>query len=72
MKTDYDPEAVKDAEELELEATIKRLVDRLDDARKGSAEYKMIIRQLQGMRDGSQLGRLIMEEYAMRGEVSVL
>jgi hypothetical protein len=51
----------------ELEATIKQLVDRLDAVREGSAEYRMIIRQLTGLRDFSQLGGLIMEEYAMAG-----
>ena len=48
-----------------LEATIKTLVDRLNDAREDSAEYKTIIRQLVGIRDFSQLGGLIIEEYEM-------
>ncbi len=33
-----------------LEATIKRLVDRLDEVHEGSAEHRMIIRQLIGLR----------------------
>ena len=51
-------------EEEELEATIKTLVDRLNDAREDSAEYRMVVRQLVGALEGSQLGRLILEEYA--------
>jgi hypothetical protein len=66
-----DLDRVKGADEIELEQTIDRLVDRYHAAREGSAEHKMIIRQLQGVRDGSQLGGLILEEYEMRGEVTV-
>ena len=40
---------------------------RWEDAREGSAEYKMIVRQLTGLLEGSQIGRLIFEEFSMRG-----
>ena len=48
-----------------LEALIQELVDRLDDAREGSAEHRMLQRQLVGIRDGSEgeLGMLIMEDF---------
>jgi len=49
----------------------QRLVYRLDDAREGSAEHKMIIRQLVGVRDSSELAGLIIEEFEMRAEVSL-
>ena len=68
------PRKVRTVTEEELEATIKTLVtlvDRLDDAREGSAEHKMIIRQLVGALEGSQLGRLILEEYAMSARLSL-
>jgi hypothetical protein len=42
--------------ELELENTIRRLIALLDAAREGSAEHRMILRQLAGVRDSSQLG----------------
>ena len=58
-------------EEEELEATIKTLVDRLNDAREDSAEYRMVVRQLVGALEGSQLGRLILEEYAMSARLSL-
>ena len=49
--------------ELELEEVVRQLADRLDHAREGSAEYKMILRQMDGIRHGSELGGLLMEEY---------
>jgi hypothetical protein len=52
--------------ELELENTIRRLIALLDAAREGSAEYRMIVRQLIGVRDSSELPSLIIEEYARR------
>jgi hypothetical protein len=42
-----DLDRVKVADEIELEQTIDRLVDRYHAAREGSAEHKMIIHQLQ-------------------------
>ena len=65
--TYYDPDLPKSAEELELEAIIKRLVYQLRDAREDSAERKMIDRQMEGIRRGSELGGLLMEEYDMGG-----
>jgi hypothetical protein len=55
----------------ELEAIIARLVNRLDAAREGSAEYRLIERQLVGLRDGSELGGLIIEEYDMVGRLAL-
>jgi len=52
--------------ELELENTIRRLIALMDAAREGSAEYRMIVRQLIGVRDSSELPSLIIEEYARR------
>jgi hypothetical protein len=59
------PDDPKDADHIELEATIKRLVDRLDEVREGSAEHRMIIRQLVGLRDFSEVGGLIIQDYEM-------
>ena len=61
--TEYEPSPEDD----ELEATITRLFHRLENAREGSAEHKMITRQLIGLREGSEVGRLIFEEFSMRG-----
>ena len=46
-------------EEAETEAIIERLVQRLNAAREGSAEHRTIVRQLIGVREGSELGGLI-------------
>jgi hypothetical protein len=51
----------------ELEELIRDVLYRLRDVREGSAEFRMIVRQLKGLREGSQLGRLIFEEFAMSG-----
>jgi hypothetical protein len=58
----YDPYN-KTAEELELEQTLRQLVDRLDVAREGSAEQRRVLRMMDGIRHGSELGGLLMEEY---------
>ena len=50
-----------------LEGTVRQLFYSLEDAREGSAEYKMIVRQLTGLREGSEIGCLIFEEFSMRG-----
>lgn len=42
----------------------------LDDARDGSAEYRMIERQSIGMRNG-ELGQLIIEAYEMSALVAL-
>ena len=39
----------------------------LDDVREGSTEHRMIVRQLIGLREGSEVGRLIFEEFNMIG-----
>jgi hypothetical protein len=67
MQTIYSPDVAKTAEELELEAIIRRLVDRLQEVREDSAEQRMIERQLEGIRRGSELGGLLMEEYDIGG-----
>ena len=61
--TEYVPTPEDDA----MEDAIRQLFYSLEDAREGSAEYKMIVRQLTGLREGSQIGRLIFEEFSMRG-----
>ena len=54
----YDPELPKTDEEIELEEVVAgRLAYQLHDAREDSAEYKMIVRQMEGIRHGSELGR---------------
>jgi hypothetical protein len=65
--TVYDPDVPKTDEEHELEAIVARLAYQLEDAREGSAEYKMIERQMDGIRHGSELGGLLMEEYDIGG-----
>jgi hypothetical protein len=66
---EYDPHAPKCAEEIELIETVRQLAYRLRHAREDSAEYKMIVRQLEGIRRGSQLGGLLMEEVDISGTV---
>jgi hypothetical protein len=39
----------------------------MEDAREGSAEYKLIVRRLTGLREGSEIGRLIFEEFSING-----
>ena len=64
--TIYDPDLPKTAEEIELEdIIISQLAYRFRNARVDSAEEKMILRQMDGIRRGSQLGRLLMEELDM-------
>jgi hypothetical protein len=65
--TVYDPDIPKTDEELELEAIIRDLVERLHAAPCDSAEEQFIERQLDGMRRHSQLAGLLMEEYDMGG-----
>jgi hypothetical protein len=62
----YDSDIPKTDEELELEEVVRQLAYRLREAREGSAEYKMIVRQMEGLR-GSELGSLLMEEYDIGG-----
>ncbi|MGY8667070.1 hypothetical protein Q3C01_32590 [Bradyrhizobium sp. UFLA05-109] len=69
--TVYSPDIPKTAEEVELEDIIRELAYRLEDAREGSAEYTMILRQMEGIRHGSELGGLLMEEYDIGGLMAV-
>jgi hypothetical protein len=45
-----------------LERTVEQLI-----AREGSTEWRMVVRQLDGPRDRSQLAEHIMEEYGYWG-----
>jgi hypothetical protein len=63
----YSPDIPKTAEEIELEEIITQLDARLREVREDSAAHKMILRQLDGIRHGSELGGLLMEEYDMSG-----
>jgi hypothetical protein len=51
-----------------FEDTVSELVYRLQIAREGSAEYRMIERQLICIRHGSELGGLIIEGFELRAE----
>jgi hypothetical protein len=61
--TEYVPSPEHD----ELEDTIRQLFHRMGNAREGSAEHKMIVRQLIDLREDSEVGRLIFEEFNMIG-----
>jgi hypothetical protein len=61
---DYEP-----GYERQVKVTIQTLVERLREAREGSAEHRMIERQLEGVRNESELARLIMEEYEISGTI---
>ena len=45
----------------------RAVINRSRAAREGSAEYKMIVRQLTGLREGSEIGCLIFEEFSING-----
>jgi len=62
----YDPDIPKTDDEIELEEIVRQLAYRFRDAREDSAEYKMIVRQMEGIRR-SELGGLLMEEYDCGG-----
>ena len=47
----------------ELEAFIHDLIERLGDMPEGSAEQRMIVRQLQGIKATSEFGSLVIEDY---------
>ncbi len=47
----------------QLEDTVRTLVQRYKAAREGSAEHRFVERQLQGIRAGSELGMLIIEDF---------
>jgi hypothetical protein len=59
----YSSDIPKTDDEIELEEIITQLDARLREVREGSAAHKMILRQLDGIRHGSELGGLLMEEY---------
>jgi len=61
--TQYDPDAPRSDEELALEEVVKDLAYRRKHADEDSAEYRMIERQMEGIRRGSELGSMILEEY---------
>ena len=56
-------------EEQQLEEIIADLAYRLRQARPGSAEYRMVERQVAGIKHGSELGCLIVEEYEMAAKL---
>jgi hypothetical protein len=58
---------MKTTEERKLEQLLTELIERLNDADEGGAEYKFILRQMEGVRRGSQMGGLLMEEYDIGG-----
>jgi len=53
--TVYSPDEPRTAEEMELGDILRRLAYRLEEVREDSAEYKMILRQLEGIRRRSEL-----------------
>ncbi|MBR0719212.1 hypothetical protein [Bradyrhizobium liaoningense] len=59
----FSPDIPKTAEEIEPEDIIRQLADRLEQAREGGAEHRMILRQMNGIRHDSELGSLLIEEY---------
>ena len=58
-----DPEAER------LGDIVSDLAYRLRQSREGSAEYRLLYRQLDGIRRGSQLGALIVEEYQITSKI---
>ena len=60
-------EYVPTPEDDELEA-IGSLFHRMNAAREGSAEHRMIVRQLIGLRKSSEIACLIFEEFSMKGD----
>ena len=63
IPTDEEHQAALDAlRDPELEAIIAALVTRKNAAAEGSAEHRMALRQLQGLRDTRELAGPIIEE----------
>ncbi|HZD62101.1 MAG TPA: hypothetical protein VE200_04825 [Xanthobacteraceae bacterium] len=54
--------------EKELERVIETLTERLAVAREGSAAHRMVVRQLEGVRNSSQLAEQILEEHDYWGQ----
>jgi len=69
MTTTYSPDIPKTSEELELIEITRRLADGLRVAAEDSAEQKMIRRQLEGIRRGSEFGGILMDEVDCTGTV---
>jgi hypothetical protein len=67
MPTVYSPDIPKTDEEIELENIVRQQVYRLYEAREDSAEQRMILRQMEGIRHGSELGGLLMQEVDSGG-----
>jgi uncharacterized protein YpiB (UPF0302 family) len=65
----YDPHAPQSAEELALIEVARRLADRLREAEVDSAEEKMLLRQVDGLRREGELGGLLAEEIGISGQV---
>ena len=65
--TVYSPDEPRTAEEIELGEILRRLAYRREEVREDSAEYRMIARQMEGIRHGSEYGGLLMEEYDING-----
>jgi hypothetical protein len=64
----YDPDDKTDEErelECELKDAIMQLHTQFCAVTAGSAEQRMVRRQMNGLRRGSELGGLLMEEYDM-------
>jgi len=55
--------------EQQLEEIVADLAHRLRQARPGSPEYRMVERQVAGIKHGSELGCLIVEEYEMEARL---
>jgi hypothetical protein len=68
--TVYDPDISKTAEEIELERTIKELHERLRGTLLDSLRRRLILRHLDRIRHGSELGSLIMQEYDALSQAS--
>jgi CO dehydrogenase/acetyl-CoA synthase gamma subunit (corrinoid Fe-S protein) len=60
-----------DMTEDQIKTAIRQLIARRKAVRKGSAEDRMIDRQLIGIRDSSELADLIMQDFQMSALVSV-
>jgi hypothetical protein len=54
--------------EQELERLAYQLTARLAAAREGSAERRMVVRQLEGLRNRGKLAEMILEEYDYWGQ----
>jgi hypothetical protein len=60
-----------DGYERQLKITLRTLIERMNAAREGSAEHRLIERQLEGVRGESELAGLIMEGYDCSGVIDL-